>query len=507
MRKPTEGMFRSLGYMLASHSANTVISLVRMKLMALLVGPSGIGILGLFQSIQSTSTTLAGLGVVTSSVREVARTQSDPQALPVIKLALFFGMLLQSITAMIVILVFRKPLATWFFNNPDYDDQVGLLAIVIMLTMIGSSQVALLQGLRKVKELSLIITISALTSTTVGLLVIWWIKEGGIIWFLLAQVAVNIVVASVFVRSLDIGAAMKINLPMLLERWTQMVRLGIPFMLGAFVSAGTLLAVRSIIVDNAGLDAAGYFSASWSISLLVINFILQAMHTDFYPRLSEIGSDNKQTAELISGQILINLSVGGPIILVTILSAPLLISLLFEVSFSPAAELLQWQGVGNVIKLVSLPLSYVFVARGQSVLFFMAEALWNGLFIVIILFGYDQFDLTVVGMAYCAAYTLFFIAHFVYLNTFLHLRAARDAIQTTILMVSVSVFVLILSRDYGPYSNGFGALIAIIASGLGFHAVIARTMRSGTAVPALIRRISKMIGLDLPKQEASSDEK
>ncbi|MFY9238072.1 MAG: hypothetical protein WAO78_04195, partial [Roseovarius sp.] len=207
------------------------------------------------------------------------------------------------------------------------------------------------------------------------------------------------------------------------------------------------------------------------------------------------------------GQILVNLSVGGPIILFTILSAPFLVTLLFSASFAPTAELLQWQGVGNAIKLVSLPLSYVLLARGQSVLFFMAEMLWNGLFIVIILFGYDQFDLTIVGMAYCAAYAIFFIAHVVYLKTFLHLCAARDAMQIAALMVGVSVFVLILSRDYGAYGIGFGAVIAIVASRLGLHAVIARTMRSGTAVPALIRRICTMIGLDLPKPEASSDAK
>ncbi|MEP2758971.1 oligosaccharide flippase family protein [Parvibaculum sp.] len=507
MSKPTKGMFHSLGYMLAAHLTNSIISLVRMKLLALLVGPSGIGILGLLQSIQSTSTSLAGLGIVTSSVRQVAQTQSDPQVFPLIKSALFFGVLLQGVAAMIAVWVFSEPLAKWFFNDPGYGHQVGLLAIAILLTMIGSSQVALLQGFRKVKDLSLIIAITALASTAVGLLVISWIGEEGIIWFLLAQAVINIIVAHVFVRKIEIRTSTKTSFPMLLERWMQMARLGIPFMLGALVTAATLLAVRSIIVDKAGLDAAGYFSASWSISLLVLNFILQAMHTDFYPRLSSNGTDKKQTAELISGQILVNLSAGGPIILFVILSAPFLVTLLFSESFAPTVELLQWLCVGNVMKLVSLPLSYVLAARGQSVLFFIAEALWNGLFIVIILLGYDQLDLTIVGISYCTAYAFFFIAHIVYLQIFLNLRAASDALQISAIMIGVSIIVFALSNGYGAYGIGFGALIAIVASVLALRAVVARTMRSSTAVPTLILRVCKIIGLPLRDPEASSNTK
>lgn len=507
MSKSAKGMFDSLGYMLAAHLINSIISLVRMKLLALLVGPSGVGILGLFQSLQSTSTSLAGLGVVTSSVREVAQTQSVPHVFPFIKSALFFGMLLQGVAAMIVVWVFRKPLANLFLNDPVYGSEVGLLAIVILLTMIGSSQVALLQGLRKVKDLSLIIAITAVTSTAVGLLVIWWIGEEGIIWFLMAQAAINIVVAHVFVRGHHIRASTKTSLPMLLERWTQMVRIGIPFMLGALVTAATLLAVRSIIIHKAGLDSAGYFSASWSISLLVLNFILQTMHNDFFPRLSATGTDDKQAAELISDQIMVNLSVGGPILLFITLSAPFLVTLLFSASFAPTAELLQWLCVGNAMKLVSLPFSYVLVARGQSVLSFIAEALWNGLFILIILLGYDQLDLRVVGISYCAAYAIFLVAQIGYLQFFLHLSAAREVLQIAAIMISFSAIILPLSNGYGAYGIVLGALIAIIASGLGLRAAIARTMRSGAAAPVLIQRVSKVIGLPLPNPESSSDTK
>ncbi len=506
MSAQTKDMYLSLAVMWAAHSANSIISLVRMKLLALLVGPAGIGLLGLFQNFQSTVTTLAGLGLTTSSVRELAASRSDREVFAKVRLALFVAFFVQGSIAMSAVWLLRGEIAARVFNDASRGVEVGILSLAILGSMIASSQVTLLQGLRRVKDLGKIMTIGALISTLVGLAVIWWIGDAGIVWFLLLQSVVGMVVAQHFTRKLDRSGHIRLDLGALARHWLKMARLGIPFMLGALVATGALLAVRSGIVDRLGLDAAGYFAASWSISLLYVNFILQAMNTDFYPRLSEIGLDHDKTSALVNAQILVSLSIGGPIILFTICLAPWLVSLLYSASFAPTAELLQWQGAGNVLKLVSLPLSYVIIARGHSVTFFLAEALWNGLFLLLVFGGLAGHGLSVVGVAYLVAYAVFLGFHLVYLRARFQLVLARDTGLVALMMFAAAAVVLLLSRSFGLYGAGISMVISLAISALGLRAVFVAMSQARTPVPAWIQRLFALIGWPLPAGASPSAE-
>ena len=51
---------------------NYLISMVRIKLVAVLLGPSGVGLVGLYVTATGLMGTIAGLGLDTSGVREVA---------------------------------------------------------------------------------------------------------------------------------------------------------------------------------------------------------------------------------------------------------------------------------------------------------------------------------------------------------------------------------------------------------------------------------------------------
>ena len=53
------------------------IGLVRTKAAALLVGPVGIGLIGLYLNLVSAASALAGLGLNASAVREIAGAEAD----------------------------------------------------------------------------------------------------------------------------------------------------------------------------------------------------------------------------------------------------------------------------------------------------------------------------------------------------------------------------------------------------------------------------------------------
>jgi hypothetical protein len=65
--------------------------------------------------------------------------------------------------------------------------------------------------------------------------------------------------------------------------------------------------LRVLIVNSFGLDAAGIYQASTSLCLIYVGIILNAMLTDFYPRLSAAANKNEECVSLVNQQIEVGL--------------------------------------------------------------------------------------------------------------------------------------------------------------------------------------------------------
>jgi enterobacterial common antigen flippase len=60
---------------------------------------------------------------------------------------------------------------------------------------------------------------------------------------------------------------------------------------GLLVMSGAYL-VRIIVLRKIGVAAAGFYQAAWAFGGLYVGFILTAMGTDFYPRLTAAVTGN-----------------------------------------------------------------------------------------------------------------------------------------------------------------------------------------------------------------------
>src|SRR5271157_1555020 len=59
---------------------NSAIGIVRTKAMALMLGPAGVGLFGLYGSISSLTQTIAGMGINSSGVRQIAEAVGSEDA-------------------------------------------------------------------------------------------------------------------------------------------------------------------------------------------------------------------------------------------------------------------------------------------------------------------------------------------------------------------------------------------------------------------------------------------
>ena len=103
-----------------------------MKVLAILLGPSGVGLLSIYNSLLGMVKQTAGLGMESSGVREIASSRGKEATLSCVRRVLFAAHLIQGTLAMIAVWLLRERIAIWLFGDAVRATEVGLIGIAIL---------------------------------------------------------------------------------------------------------------------------------------------------------------------------------------------------------------------------------------------------------------------------------------------------------------------------------------------------------------------------------------
>lgn len=498
MENPSRGLLKAMLITGSTQAASIVVFLVRMKVVALLLGPSGIGLLSIFTGLQGMVSSLAGLGMGNSGVRELASVKGEEQALSRVRRVLMAAHLVQGAIAMLTVWLLREPLAAWLLGDLRYAPEIGLIGMATLFGLLGTAQTALLQGMRRIGDLGRVTVLSALTGTVAGLAFVWSYGEGGLIWFVLVQPVATTAIAFHYTRQLPRPISPRLGAADVWATWKPMAKLGIVFMLGGLATTATLLLVRGRISQELGLEAAGQFAAAWGITMTYVGFLLGAMGADYYPRLTEVIHDRAATTRLMNDQTQLGLAIGGPVILLLIGLAPSVIAVLYTEEFGPAAVILQWQMVGNVFKLASWALGFAFIAAAQGPVFLFLEISFNASFILMIWLGLPDYGVLATGPAFLLSY----VVYLGLLAALVHVRLGFrwQALSLALLAVhaTLAVLVLALARSMPVAAMVASPLLALGSGVFGLRIVLTK-IGSGGRLPTYVGRLYAAIGWPLER--------
>ncbi|WP_157968913.1 oligosaccharide flippase family protein [Tropicimonas sp. IMCC34011] len=248
----------------SAQAVNIAISIFRQKALAVLLGPTGIGLLSIYNNLMTMTAQGAGLGMSSSGVREIASVRDDPETLARVRKVLLSAHLAQGCLALIALWLLREQIAIWLFGDEGFALQVGLVGFAVAMSLLASAHTALLQGLRRIGDLGRVTVIGALFGTAAGLSAVWLFGQDGLIWFLLVQPLCNLIVARWFVGLIRTSASSPPALRDLPRICLPMSKLGFTFMVGGLATGMTLLVLRRHISTQLRLEAAGHFAAAWA---------------------------------------------------------------------------------------------------------------------------------------------------------------------------------------------------------------------------------------------------
>lgn len=457
-------IIKSTGIVGTSQVFTIILQIVRTKIIAVLLGPLGVGLLGIYHNIVDMARNATGLGINFSGVREVAQACATNDEETIAKKALLLKRwaMVTGLVGAISLILLCFPISVFSFNSSDYALPVSCLSVAVFFTSISQSQIALLQGTRNLVSMAKASVIGVLLSIIIVTPIYYFWGTDGMVTAIILMAVSNYILSHFYVSKLKIR---RTNMPWKETFFTgkEMVKLGFANAISGIVSTIAMYYVRSFISSNSSIDDVGFFQASWTISNVYLLSVLNAMAADFFPRLSAVNKDNYKVNTLVNEQTEVALLIGSPLIIAMFVFSSLIISILYSAEFSISAMLLNFFVIGSFFKLLSWPICFISGAKGAIKQILISELSWNIVFIAMIWLFWGHFGMKGIGIAYIFSYIYYLIILFVLVNPLSRFRW-NDTNIKHIIFYGVALAMTILLSFFTEHSMILGSIIFLIVS-------------------------------------------
>ena len=388
-----------------------LLGMLRIKLAAVIIGSIGVGLLAGFTAIQGFIGTVAGLGIQSSAVREIATAvgKGDEQGIGRVVKTLSRVCWISGLLGMVVIMALSPLLSKLTFKSTDYTLDISALGIVILLANLAAGQLALLQGMRRIGDMARANVIGSIFATMSAIGFYYWLGLRGIVPSLIGIGVAQLTVSWYFARRISIPQV-TLTCVQTYREAKAMVRLGLVFMWNGLMLSLVSYFTITLIAREIDLHAVGVYSAAFALSGIFVNFVLSAMGADYYPRLVSIGHDKIVLNRIVNEQTEIGLLLALPGSLATMTLAPWILEIFYTREFLGAVELLQWFVIGCLCRVISWPLGFVIIALGKARWYLLTDTIFNFAHFALVVICLNIFGIEGVAIA-------FFIASFGYIAT------------------------------------------------------------------------------------------
>jgi O-antigen/teichoic acid export membrane protein len=387
-----------------------IISIVRSKIIAVLLGPAGMGIAGLLASTIALISGFTNFGLATSAVKNIAAAHAseDSEEISLVisvfrRLVWFTGLLGATVTV-----VLSPWLSELTFGNRNYTLAFVWISITLLLNQLSSGRGVLLQAMRQLQYQAKASLLGALLGLMISAPIYYFWRVDGIVPSIIITSILSLLLEWYYSSKTKIRQV-AVDFRTVLHEGRDMVKMGFVLSISGLITTIGTYVVRVFLNANGGVAEVGLYNAGFSIINTYVGLVFAAMGTDYYPRLSGIAHDRDKSNELINQQAEVSILILSPILSVFIVFINLVIVVLYSGKFLPISSMIQWAAIGMYFKAVSWSIAFIFVAKGESGLFFWNELLANVYSIVINIIGYKLGGLQGMGISFLVSYMLYLL--------------------------------------------------------------------------------------------------
>ena len=382
-----------------------LISLVRNKLAALLLGPEGIALINIFNNAMKLINESTNFGVSFSAVKHIAELNNDQHDTSEIQ---YFTSVIRTwslttgLFGTLITLLLSPVISRLTFENYDYTLDFALLAPMALTLAVSGGELAILKGLKCLKRVALISALAAI-STLVVCVPLYWIMglRGVALSLLLSNIAALAIQLSFSCRVISWKASI-FNRDSYIAGMP-MLRLGIGYIIAGIFGQGAEYIIRAMIIRFGNLADVGLYNSGYMMAVAYTSVVFIAMEADFFPRLSAAKCSTARQNFTVNQQIEVCVLLIAPFLILFATAMPLIVQVLYSAKFMAAVPMAICACLYMFFRAITLPASYLSLAHGDSKMYMATELIYDIFIAVAIPIAYIWGGLMGTGIALSVA--------------------------------------------------------------------------------------------------------
>lgn len=447
---------------------NILISIVRTKLIAIFIGPAGMGIISLLNSALNMVSGITGLGIETSAIKHISEHHKDEDlnsVSPIItivkKIAVVTG-----VFGTLVVALFSSWLSELTFGNSDYTYLFIYLSITLLLKQLSVGKMVVFQGLRKLKILAKANFYGNLAGLLFSIPLYYFYRIDAIAPTIVVASLSSLLVSFYYSRKINIEKS-TISISQLITEGKSIIKLGVMLTLSGLLTLLASYFIQIYIGKNGGLKEVGFYNAGFTLLNSYVGIVFTVMSTDYFPKLSSICNDNNKIRVSVMEQSYMSIFIITPIIILFLTFVPLIIKILYTSKFISIIPMVCFGILAMLFRAVSWSMGFILIAKGDSNIFIKTAFGFNFLSVVLNILGYYFYGLEGLGFSFL----IYYLIHLVVIKIITKRRydfyfdvAFYRAYLICIVMCIATFFMRYLSNPFLKYS----LMSVMIALSLGF---------------------------------------
>lgn len=383
-----------------------LINILRNKLASVILGTVGMGFNAINLSIAELVNSLSNFGLHFSSVRNVSELyeKNDEDAVRqyvcVIRtwsiwaailgavlcftLPVWLSAAFSAISSFFTVCFGVVPDSEIVSHVQEHQLDAVLLGLMVFSLPLEASECSLLKGIRKLKILSFIEVLCALSTLFCTIPLYYFLGYRGIVLALICSswsvALIHLYYSTKFyrwrIRPFDLQV---------LRQGVGLIRLGVPYMLAGIVGSVSSFVVLGFLE---GAGEIGLYKAGYGLMVGYAGMVFVAVEADYFPRLSATHHDVRKSNGIINQQIDVCVLLMTPLLISMSLFMPRIIRLLYTNDFIAIVPMAVCAVYYMFFKAITLPVAYLPLAKGRSMVYLCMEFIYDVVFAVMIYLGY-----------------------------------------------------------------------------------------------------------------------
>lgn len=384
---------------------NILISIIRTKLIAIFIGPTGMGIIGLLNSALNTVGGITGLGIETSAVKHISEQHEESdlssvsRVIAIVKRITFWV----GIFGILVVALFSKVLSELTFGNSNYTYLFVYLSITLFFKQLSVGKMLVFQGLRKLKILAKANFYGNLIGLLFSIPLYYFYRIDAIVPTIMVTSVTSLVVSFYYSRKIRIE---KIDVPnsQIIIEGKSIIKLGLMLSLSGLLTLLASYIIQIYIGKNGGLNEVGFYNAGFTLLNSYVGIVFTVMSTDYFPKLSSICNDNDKIRISVMEQSYMSVFIMTPIVILFLTFVPLIVKILFTSKFVSIIPMVCFGILAMLFRAVSWSMGFILIAKGDSDMFIKTAFGFNSLSVILNIFGYYFYGLEGLGFSFLIYY-------------------------------------------------------------------------------------------------------